>query len=373
MALSKPKVEELLEHILEHIKQMAGVIEETQKTNKLLHKELKEANKTNAFLCEKAKNAEMRQCTLQGDATTTKTTTTTTKTTKTTTTPGEGTDATRMFLSFLQGGSASCSKHTQRVIAEKICKTKSVESVTYLGLFSAKDTRRGEFAAVAFYFGYVHEDIQSFDVFEGEESSLDKLFQYLPSMREMVLDWAAEFDREGAPEIDGQTQVQRAAAALGEIPEGLEALLKVILPVDKRHEPIQQKTDEEDNQLFLEQSRKLPERAIEYMALVKDQLQLECGNQRTTITKAIVKWCRVLQAIENAKYEISQDEYQAKRTKTNYEEEAENHKDDMVVLKRHAETHCKAFAKILSDHKQFVARKKAECQAKGQAAEGSSA
>ena len=227
----------------------------------------------------------------------------------TTTTPGEGTDATRMCLAFVQGESANLSKHTQAYIAEVIvvvvvvvvvavvevvCKFADFDAVTYERFFSCKDSRRGEFVSVAFFASYVEENKMSLDVFKGDERSLGKLLKYLPSMRKMVTEWAKDMDAKEKRGTDDNQK--RAEAALGTQPETLEKLLKMTLPLDKRYEPLSTNDAEKDNEIFNEVSPTLPESVIDYIEFAKKSFKIDQGNMlkffmeaTTTTTKTTTK------------------------------------------------------------------------------------
>ena len=193
-----------------------------------------------------------------------------------------------MCLAFIQGESAMCSENTQRVITEIICKTGRVESVEYLWLFREKDKRRIQFCVAAFWASYVVEKNEqtTFDVFEGADGSLDKLFKYIPAMRKMVRENAAKIDFEKKAKIDEKTCEESAREALGKLDEGLEALQALVLPIDKKHQPVQDNEMEEDNKTADELLEKIPEKVKNWFTYAGETLKLDTRNKRKFYTEA---------------------------------------------------------------------------------------
>ena len=256
------------------------------------------------YIAEKAACGEMRQCQ----------------------TTGEATDASRMTSKYLRAESALWSRHTKQTILETLVTKGSLASIQYQGIFSEKDKRRSELLAAIWYQSWVKNDETLYNAFSDHDENCDKLFSFLPSFRNELLDEAVKKGLEGCPEYE-----KKLKNAIGEIPGELQAIYDFILPVNKQWEPVLPSASAQRAE-SAETVNVLSEKAKEFFNWAKTSGLSTSDNESEKKTVAIVKYCWNLSELHKRQNALNQHKYLLKRAEIPKEANAKKRDLDEKAL-----------------------------------------
>ena len=241
---------------------------------------------------------------------------------------------------FWTAESALWSTSAQSAVLEMIYTGGSVSSIEYASMFKAKDKRRIEFLVAAFHKTYILTEPLVYDCFEDNGEPPQQLLELMPGFRKSIEDLATAKDAELGPTVAAKlphgTYSVRVGKAFPDMPDALEALHELVLPVDKSFAPVEDSGCSARRQAEL--FDKIHEKAKRFVEWCQDNDLVKTKDVAKATTESAVKWCEHLKRAADMQYEVSEYVFQTnKRRKTN---EADDDKKQLLE-EAFLEKHCK--------------------------------
>ena len=142
---------------------------------------------------------------------------------------------------------------------------------------------------------------------------------------------------------------------MGEIPQELQALYDLILPLNMRVEPVV-KSKEPDREEKFEAVNILPEEAKAFFQWAKDMRFGTSRDERVHKTEAIVKWCWHIAETAKAQRKLNDREYFLRRSKVDKTTEHKKMAEDKVLIARLFETKFPKDAAIATEFAAMTAK-----------------
>ena len=261
---------------------------------------------------------------------------------------------------YFTAESALWSTSAQSAVLEMIYKGGSISSIEYASMFAAKDKRRIEFLVAAFYKTYILSEPLVYDCFEDNGEPPQQLLELMPTFRKSIVELAKAKDAELGPDLveklPHKAYADRVGKALPDMPEALEALHELVLPVDKSFTPVEDSASSGRSQRQkAELYDKIHQKAKGFVQECQEYDLVHTEDVAKATTESVVVWCGQLKRSADMHSEVREYVYQTnKRRKTS---EAE-YEQKQVLEKAFLEKHCKkAFPhaeKIRKDYAQML-------------------
>ena len=276
---------------------------------------------------------------------------------------GEATDAVRNLQFWARGDSALLSSHVQEKLVQMVYEHGDCEAVEHSSPTAAKDKRRIELATVVFWKGSQGHEPFLYDVFSGRGDNMRGLLELMPSVRKMLLEAAAQADvqlgESAASGLPFGKQRARIDDALGELPEGLQALHELVLPVDRKWRPDVQVRDAEAAAHF-DTYDKLPQGIKRFIGLGQTAGLASRRCIRVAATEMVVKWCRHISELCYKQWALDLATLREAEAQTDAAEEQQRRQVDKRLIEGFLATEYPLYRKISEDYDALLVERAAE-------------
>ena len=123
--------------------------------------------------------------------------------------------------------------------------------------------------------------------------------------------------------------------ALGPIPEELETIIEICLPVNKYYHAVEPSHDEGVDVVFDENWSKLSQETINYLKWAEMKIPRGCKTRRAAVTESITWWCWALWQVKQANRNMINKETKAKRAEIHTEPAQEKKRMAMQEIRQY--------------------------------------
>ena len=238
---------------------------------------------------------------------------------------------------YFTAESALWTTSAQSAVLEMIYKGGSVSAIEYPSIFEAKDKRRIEMLVAAYYKTYIKNEPLIYNCFDDDGEPPQQLFELMPTFRESMVQLATAKDAELGPDLAAKPPhgpySTRVSKSMPTMPADLEALHKLVLPVNKSFTPVKQSAA---SQCSSELYEKISEKAKTFFEFCKTSDLVTSEDVAVATTESVVVWRGHLKRTADMQYEVSDHEYQTnKRRKTNEDEDEKKQMLEQAFLEKH--------------------------------------
>ena len=270
----------------------------------------------------------------------------------------EETDAKRGLQCWARGETDLLSRHVQEKLVQMVYEHGDCEAVEHSSPTAATDKRRIELATVVFWKGSQGHEPFLYDVFSGRGDNMRGLLELMPSVRKMLLEAAAQADvqlgESAASGLPFGKQRARIEDALGEFPEGLQALHELVLPVDRKWRPDVQVRDAEAAG-YIDTYDKLPQGIKRFVQLGMTAGLVSRTCIRVAATEMVVKWCRHISELCYKQWALDLATLREAEAQTDAAEEQQREQVDKRLIEGFLATDYPLYRKISEDYDALLA------------------
>ena len=276
----------------------------------------------------------------------------------------EDTDAKRSLQFWARGEGALLSRHVQEKLVQMVYEHGDCEAVEHASPQAAQDKRRIELATVVFWKGSQGPEPFLFDVFSSRGGNMRGVLELMPSVRKMFLAASAHADiqlgEEAASRLPFGKQRARIEDALGGVPEGLQTLHEVVLPVDRHWRPVLQVRDAEAEAYQRYPYDSLPESIKRFIELGQRAGLASRSCMRVAATEMIVQWCRHISELCYMQWALDDAKHREAEARRDFTEEHKRRQVDKRLIEGLLAQEYPRYRKISEDYEALQAQRAAE-------------